>query len=259
MKYVSGDYQNLLEKYVDVAGETRGEGDDETAEQFQQAREKQQSLAEDVQEYQDTRAEYEEARANGNGTRARELAREMERQAEAIQRNATELQRIFERISNRTAVDMTEAHRAIENVSENVSEQQAAVREATFVETRLEVEVNTTRISFKNPLELSGTLFAANGTPIANATVSIQVGSRSYTVTTDTEGRFSLTHRPTTMTIGEQSLDVSYIPRTTAIYLGSNAALSVNVTQVRSTMTVSMAPTSVRGRCHRNWLCYRRW
>jgi len=238
--YVGDDYDDALGKYVDVAGETRVEGDDETAEQFQQAREKQQSLAEDVQEYQETRAEYEEARANGNETRARELARELERQAEAIQRNASELQRIFERISNRTAVDMTEAQRAIENVSENVSEQQAAVREATFVETRLSLSTDVETISFTEPLEATGRLVAANGSPVADRRVRVRVGEQTLTTRTDAAGRFTLRYRPTTMPVGEQAVTVRYVPANSSIYLGSNERISVTVAQVQPHLEVAI-------------------
>lgn len=240
---VGDDYRDLLGKYVDVAGETRGEG--ETADQFERARETQRDLVDDVQAYRETREEYREAKANGNEQRARRLAREMDRQAEAIQRNGTKLNRTYEQIGNATSLDTDREQQAIANVTENVTEQQQAVENETFVSTSLAASVEDREVSFTDPLVVTGQVTAANGTPVADARVVLAVGDRQVEVRTDEDGRFSLTYRPTTAAVGEQNVSVQFLPQDASVYLGSETTVDVVVGQVTPTLSVDSQTDAV--------------
>lgn len=229
---VGEDYRQLLGKYVDVTGET-GERDDGSVDRFAQARETQDELVSQVQEYQETREEYREAKENGDEERARELARDLQRQADEIDDTSRQLERQYDTITNSTAVNLTGSSQAVGTVRSDVSEQQAAIRTEAFVETRLSLSTDAETISFTEPLEATGRLVAANGSPLSNRSVRFHVGAQNVTTTTDAEGRFVLTYRPTTVPVGEQSLPVRYVPANASKYLGADVNVSVTVEQVQ--------------------------
>lgn len=243
---VLGDgYDSQLSKYVDVAGETPGESDDRTAEDFRAAKESQQEFASTVEEYRTTREQYLEARREGDEDRARELARELERLEDGVNRTGANLTRRYERLGNGTDVDLSVAQQAINETTENVSSQQASVRRETFVRTTLAVQPNATTASFLRPLEVSGTLTAANGTKLADRRIVVELGSRHIEGRTNGTGAFAVTVRPTLAPSGPQSVTVRYVPRNASAYLGTTANASVNVTQVEPTVDVSRSPQAV--------------
>jgi hypothetical protein len=232
-EYVGEEYRDRYGQYVEVAGETSTDRDDESADAFEAAREDQDELVLQVRTFRETREEYRAAKEADDEERARRLARELQRQADAINGTAADLKGHYGRISNTTSANMSEGSTAVREVRRNVSEDVDAVRREEFVATDLSLSVASTEISFVEPLEATGRLVTANGTPVADRRVRFHVGARQVTTRTDDEGRFSLTYRPTTIPVGEQTVAVRYVPENASVYLGSSEQVSVTVEQVQ--------------------------
>jgi hypothetical protein len=232
------DYDRDLGKYVDVAGET---GSEETAERFEDASTQTQEYADAVESYRETRAEYEEARANGNTERARELARELQEDADRVNRTASALSETYETLENQTGVDLSESIERIETTRTNVAEETEEIAQTEFTETQLSVSASETTVSFTDPLRLTGRLTTVNGTALADRSVTLRLGAQRQTVETDTAGRFSTQYRPTTLPTGEQSLTATYLPASDSLYAGSSTTLPVTVSAVTPTVDVTSA------------------
>ncbi|WP_340099011.1 DUF4129 domain-containing protein [Salinibaculum salinum] len=238
-------YDDTLGKYVEVAGETDGGGDDETSEQFQQAKENQRELASDTEEYRETVREYREARQNGNETRARRLARDANRLATSINQTITGLNRTYGTVSNQTGVDVTDTVQVLEDIERNVTTQQADINEDLFEETNLTVSVRESSVSFVNPARVTGQITLENGTALAQRTVTLQIGGRTVLAQTDTEGRFSARYRPTVVPLGPQNLTVTYLPTNDSVYLASSATIAVDISQTDPDISLDDPPQTV--------------
>jgi len=230
------DYDERLEQYVDVAGET-GEGED-TGETYRDVRESQRDLATQAERFESASERYERARENGNETAARQAAREMNRLGDRIGRSGANTTRGYVTLENQTGVDTDPERAVVQNLTADVSDRRQAVRQATFVETELTVLEATRTISFTDPLELTGRLTAESGTAVANREVTIAVADRPHATTTDAEGRFTVSYRPRTLRANATSVEVAYVPRNESAYLGSNVSGPVDVQQVEPTITV---------------------
>jgi hypothetical protein len=230
------DYDRDLSKYVDVAGET---GSEETADRFEDASTQTQEYADAVESYRETRAEYQEARANGNTERARELARELQEDADRVNRTATTLSETYETLENETGVDLSESIESIETTRTNVREEIETIVQTEFTETQLSVSAAETAVSFTDPLRLTGQLTTVNGTALADRSVTLRLGGQRQTVETDAEGRFSTQYRPTTVPTGDQSLTATYVPASDSLYAGSSTTLPVTVRAVTPTVEIT--------------------
>jgi hypothetical protein len=238
-------YDDILGKYVDVAGETDGGGDDETAEQFQEAKENQQNLSSETQDYRETVREYREARQNGNETQARQLGREANRLAGNINRTITILNGTYRTIGNQTEADVTDTLRVLGEIRTNVTTQQAEINDDLFVTTALSVRAQRANGSFVNPIPLSGRVTVENGTALANRTISIRVGSQIMRVPTDPQGRFSASYRPTIAPTGQQDIRVTYFPVNSSVYLTSRDRISVTISQTQPKISLRDVPQTV--------------
>jgi len=230
------EYDALLDKYVDVEGES---GDGSGSDSFEQASENQQEYSNAVQEYNETYQEYTEAKEDGDEARARELARKLNRLEDRVTESNRNVTRSYTELENATGSDLSEARSTISNTTRQVQEQQDEVVSETFVRTNLSVRSNVSTFSFENPATFTGQLTRENGTPVQNETVRIRLGGIARSVKTDGEGRFSLTYRPVRLSRATESISVVYEPADRSVYLGSNASLSLDVTPVTADLTVS--------------------
>ena len=237
------DYDGLLGNYVEVAGDT--DGGEETTQEFEDARDEQRELANRTEEYRETVRQYREARQNGNETRARRLARESNRLAEDINRTAGDLNRTYRRLENQTSVDLTDAIGAVGDLRTNVTTQQAQINRDLFVRTALSASARRPAVSFLNPTTVTGAITLENGTVLANRTVSLRIGGRTVTVTTDADGRFSTNYRPTIAPLGRQNVTVRYLPRNESVYLASNDTISVDISQTRTDINLDATSQKV--------------
>ncbi|TMT87957.1 hypothetical protein E2L06_10785 [Haloterrigena sp. H1] len=240
--YVGEDYRERLGQYVDVAGETDGESQED---EFEEAGEKQSRLSDTVQEYRETKDEYEAAREEGNEQRARERARELETLANEIESLGGSVRESYDKIENQTNADLSEADTAVENVTETIQTEQAVVREQSFEKTELTLTSERETISFLEPLVATGELRTADGTPIANEEIRLTIGNHTKWVTTDSAGAFTLEYRPTDEQLSTDKLAVQYVPKTESVYLGDETNVSVSIEQAEPTVSLSEVSSEV--------------
>lgn len=241
-EYVGEEYRMQLEQYVDVAGQTAGEGH---AEQFEKAGEQQARLSDAVREYRATKAQYEAARQAGNEDRARERARKLEALATEIASLGGSIRENYAEIEGATDADLSTPDAAIANTTETIQTEQASVREREFEETELRVWSDRESISFREPLIATGELWTGNGTPIANEEIRLAIGNQTKRVTTDAAGGFPLEYRPTDEPLTTDELTVRYVPDTQSPYLGTEATVNVSIDQVEPTVTIDNASSPV--------------
>jgi len=234
--YVDEEYRERLGQYVDVAGETDGESQED---EFEEAGEKQSRLSDTVQEYRETKDEYEAAREAGDEERARERARELETLANEIESLGGSVRESYDKIENQTNSDLSEADTAVENVTQTIQTEQAAVREQSFEKTELTLTAERETISFLDPLVAAGELRTADGTPIANEEIRLDVGNHTKWVTTDSAGAFALEYRPIDEQLSTNELAVQYVPKTQSVYLGDETNVSVSIEQTEPTVSLS--------------------
>ncbi|MFC4406283.1 DUF4129 domain-containing protein [Haloarchaeobius iranensis] len=235
---VGDEYDGLLAQYVDVAGETDAQVDDETADTLTETRETQRAFAETAEAYEETYEEYQTAKANGNEARARELARELDTLAERLRGQNRNLTDNYRRLGNQTGQDFSGTIQRFDGVTGNTTSQAAEIRGAELVRTTLVVRPNRTRTSFTRPVELRGELRVA-GNETLPSEVQFTVAGTSRTVAVGPNGSVSLPYRPVTVPVGDTRLNVTYVPESTSLYLGSNASVDVTVLAESPTVTLS--------------------
>lgn len=239
------EYNETLEEYADLAEQTSGSEDDEVASRLQNTTDSHREYVSAVEKYRQTQAAYEEAKENGNETRARKLARELERLATQINQTGSTLTRNYEAVENETESNLTDVQQSITNTSTNVTTQQTSVRRTEFTRTTLTVDYYTRNISFRDPLVVNGTLATVNGTRLENQTIAVSLRSQTAQTETTANGSFSLTVRPTLLPRGTQQITVRYLPKNTSVYLDSHTTQTVNVTATTPTVTLTHHPDRV--------------
>lgn len=235
---VGPDYNEQLRRYVDVAGETNSEGDEQTASQFQEAAQNQREFANAAEEYEATYDEYQEAVDSGDEERARELARELQRLSEKTEESGTALEENYANISGSTNQDLSEGSQTISNERESIELQQREVQELEFVGTNLVIESPSEPISFDNPLVVSGSLTDEDGDPIDSEEVSFVINERTVTTTTDEDGEFTLVYRPTVLSTDTESLEITYQPEPGSQYATASTTVPVTVEQSQPEVTI---------------------
>jgi hypothetical protein len=257
---VVGDrYNKLLGKYVDVAGRTKGTKDDQRIKKFKSAKENQAKYSSKVGEYRRTYKKYQRAKENGNDQKARSLARRLNNLSTSINRTSGNLTNNYQTISNSTGADLSPQQETIQKITSNVTHQTAEVRSAEFVKTEISAEIESSEVSFQEPITVTGELVDENGTELSNETIRLQLGeNRATTATTDEDGDFTITGRPALLPLGQQTLTIEHVPNASSIYLGSNTTVEADIQQTQPTITLSQSPKhgrfnktiTVSGRVH---------
>ncbi|MFC7202628.1 DUF4129 domain-containing protein [Haloferax namakaokahaiae] len=238
------DYDDSLGKYVEVDGETDGDG---AGDQYATVQETQRAYIETVQSFRETRSAYRAAKQAGDDARARELARRLTRLADDAERQSARISTAFAVISNRTGSDLSESQTRLASIQANVSEQRDAVVEREFVDTRMAVESYDQEISFTDPFVLSGTLVAENGTPVDVDTARFTIGKQTIRTPVRADGSFTLTYRPTRVPVNTSTLTVHYRPASTSLYRTTTRSLAVSITQTDATARVTEPARSAYG------------
>ncbi|MFC5973399.1 DUF4129 domain-containing protein [Halomarina salina] len=238
-KLVGDQYSDRLDQLVDVAGET------ETTRTYRRTQENQREMANATNDYRETYDDYRDARENGNNERARELARELEGDAQRVRENARDTRDGFGGLGNQTGQNFTDARTAVTEVEQNITDTQEQVRRSTFEATNLSVSADGEAVSFIDPLALSGELTTENGSVIAEEDIRLQVGNRTYRTETDEEGAFTVDYRPTELPLNISALPVEYQPAGSSPYLNSSTTVPVDVEQVTPTVSVNASPQRI--------------
>lgn len=251
-------FDTRLEKYVTVANKTADTKDNQIATEFKTIKQQQQNFSQTVARYRTVQEQYRAAQRQGNETRARQLARELAQLHTQLQQTNTTLTHQYQTLANLTGTNFTRTQQTITTVTQNITTQQATIRNETFVQTHLTLNRTSPTASFRQPIVLTGTLTAANGTPIANRTLVAAVGPQRIQTQTNATGAFRVRVRPTLVERGTQPITVTYQPQATAIYLGARAQVPINITQVTPTVTLAHSTATaafndtvaVQGRIH---------
>ncbi|QFU82264.1 hypothetical protein [Natronorubrum aibiense] len=232
-EYVDEEYRDRFEQYVDVAGDTESGANNS----YEEAQNEQEELTDSVEEYQDLKSQYEASRETGNEERARELARELEVLSNDIESSSQQLQDHYGAISEDEDIDLSDASAAIETVNQDVQTEQEVIRESEFVETELTIEPTNTDISFTEPLVGTGELRTADGEPIANEEIRLDIGNQTIQAETDGAGSFDFEYRPISAPLSAETVTVRYAPETQSVYFGSETDVAVSIEQVEPTIT----------------------
>jgi|GEM_PF-690847 len=232
------DYRDLLGKYVDVAGDTTGDGDDQTANRLQDASTTQREYVDEVRSFRETYDEYQAAKANGNEARARRLARNLSATGDRVQQLSQNLTADLLAVQNTTDVQFGETIATTRNITETITSREQSVTAAEFVATRLEVSATESTVSFSNPLTITGQVSSENGSAVAGESATVVVGSQRARVTLDADGRFTVSFRPVTTPERADTVSVRFRPVDTSRYLGSNGTVPVDIRQATPTVTV---------------------
>lgn len=238
------DYPDFLSRYATVERDI--EGDDETAETFEDTRDAQRAFADDDETFWEAYDEYEDARESGDDDRRRQAARELLEIAANMDQRSSTLTALFSQLGTQTGVEFEDAVDAVERSNEEVQETADVIETAEFIETDLTVERNATAASFEDPVELSGELVDESGEPIPDARIVLIVDDRRIVTTTTAEdGRYELAYRPTVTPTGDTELTVVYDPSMQSSYLGSEASTHVDVRPVEVALELADATDTV--------------
>lgn len=111
------------------------------------------------------------------------------------------------------------------------------------VNTTLDVQDVSGSVSYTNPATIRGTLRTANGTPVANEQIRLEIENRTRLVETDGNGSFTFQYRPRSARTGTTDVSIRYIPDQSSVYRGDAATVTTSVTQVTPTLTLNRSPS----------------
>lgn len=236
-RLVGENYTQTLSTYESLSNK------DGAVAAFAGAQSNQQSYIAIIREYERTREQYRTAAQNGNDSGTRQLSRKLTRLADASNLTATRLKQNYSRIEGRTSVNLDDASSTVDAGQQWVAEQQAQIDLAALTRTQLQAETDAERVSFGSPATIRGTLTAANGSAIADRTVTFELDGQRVMTETDASGGFAFEYRPTTVKPTE-SVTVEYVPTETSPYTQASAQLPLRVEQTTGRLSLSEAPSN---------------
>ena len=242
---LDGEYQTYLSKYSELAAETPTSQDDRLAQAFAVLEAGQISYTKSVRMYVDDYQSFREAMADGNKTRARMIARHLENQTTQLNRTGTSLAHRYVNVSNVTTRDLNTSRETILAITHNISRRQAVVRKTLFNKTKINVTVYPSRISHRQPGTIRGRLSTINESPIANQRIRLRIAGKLVHTQTNEMGHFSVLYRPTTVTAGQQTITIQYLPDDSSKYLPSASSFNTTINRVRPEITINHRPSEV--------------
>jgi hypothetical protein len=248
------EYQERLDQYVEVAGETGGAGartggsGNQTPEDFSEElrliSDRQANLSRTLSRYNDTLAEYRAPRDRGNAKDVRTVARRLVTLTTRLEELDRELQSEYERLAA-FGVNVTQEHESLNATISDTTHTTERITEEAFVRTTLTVSGESEAISYRDLLRVEGQLVDANGTPISGARIVIPDPAGPSTTRTDDDGRFSLTYRPVGRSIENETVPVAYRPAPTSPYQAAEQPVAVDISAVDGTLTIDAVSESV--------------
>lgn len=237
------DYDARLDQYATIAEET---GSESGATAFEETRDAQVTYANETERFESTYAAYQRARAANETERARELARELDRSAAAVNDSAAQLAAAYLFLENATGTDQADRLTTINQTQASVLERAEAVRETEFVGTAITLTANRSNATIRDPVSVTGRLVDEDNEPLRNARVTLSAEEQLGTTRTDANGSFSLRYRPDPTTeAGEQSLSIAYDPDPQSQYRASSKTLTIRVDPVAPAINISGTPDRV--------------
>jgi len=234
-------FEEDLERYVNVAGETESQEDDRIADTFNETRQTQRNFTEQASEFQRVYEDYQAALAAGETNRARELAKRLDRLASRINETSRTLTDRYGSLANETGVSFDDGQRTVQNLTNRTVAEAENVVEETLVRTELQVESVSPLASYPQPLVIEGQYVAVNGTAISGAEIVLATPGPESNATTTTDSEFELRHRPVDLETGVRNLTVSAIPSNGSVYLPATTTITSDIQAVKPDVSISDA------------------
>jgi len=179
-----------------------------------------------------------------NRTAVYRSAHQLSRLADAVDRTGTRLTDRYERLGNLSNGNFTAARASITESVGNVTTRQGTVRNRTFVPTELTVDGHSRTASFSDPLYVRGSV-AANGTGVANGTLTVTAGEQTLRTTTGPNGTFTVSYRPTLVSANRTNVTVAYVPENDSAHAPASERFAVNFTRETPQVGVTVEPDSL--------------
>ncbi|RDI69683.1 hypothetical protein [Halopelagius longus] len=229
------EYADLLSKYAEIEAER---GNEELASEFERAAIEQRNLTLAAQEFNETLEAYQEAKRRGDEEEARRLAHRLNNISTRANVSEDRVREAYTNLSRETDENFSEARTRVAAVEENLTSTRNEIVAAELRATRLTLTTDDSHASFVDPMRVEGRLTLPNGSAVAEREITVAVGDRRYRTQTDSEGRFQLDYRPTTLSVNASEVTVRYVPDGASVYTASNGTLPISVEQVTATVDV---------------------
>lgn len=238
-------YQSDAIRLTEIAEATENASDDEIAAAYRNASAEQREAIRDAEEFRELYTTYQQARASQNETRARQAASQLAAKFDDINATAADLRKTY---NNLEQVNKSKAKLAQEEINQTLQQARRVTqnaRQSTYIQTNLTTTTIQRTASPTRPFTISGHLRTVNGTPLRNRTIVVGPAAHETTVQTNHTGGFTINHRPTILSSGQQSVTIRYRPNETSGYLGSMSTASVVVTQQEARIELQRVPDAM--------------
>lgn len=180
-----------------------------------------------------------------NTSQRRQLARQLQQRWRAVDRNGTTLIRTYREFADLTAENYSAAIRSVQTSRQTISRTQLVVRERWLIVVNLSARTTKPNGSFVDPIEIAGRLTTANGTPIRESAVTLDIAGQPYRAVLNQAGEFAVSYRPTTIPMNATNVSVKFVPTRSSAYTSSPANVSVAITQATPNVSVRTTPDAV--------------
>ena len=221
-----------LDRYVNVAGDTDTQQDDQVAKRFNETQQAQQNYTEQISEFERLYEAYQEAKEAGDTARARQLAKRLARLGSGINETGKTLADRYGALSNVTGVSLDDGQRAVLNTTNRTLSQVEAVVEQSLVRTELRITSVSPTAAYDDPLVVEGQYVTENGTAIGDSVIALDAPGPGSKTTTASNGSFRLTYRPIDLETGDQTITVSATPDNTSVYLPTTTTVTTDISSV---------------------------
>ncbi|TKR25474.1 hypothetical protein [Natronomonas salsuginis] len=181
-----------------------------------------------------------------NESQERALARTLETRWYRVNRTADRLidsYRTLEEIDNESYAEGIET---VEQSRENVSRRHERVRDEWFVRLQLTAATSDPKGSFLDPIEVSGRVAHADGTPYGNGTMQLRINDQRYVTETNATGHYTVGYRPATIRTNATEVPVEIVPTPDSMVIGlTRPNVPVDIERSTPTVAVSTPPRDV--------------
>ena len=237
--------ESLALRYERLAEQTEETDDDNASVTLQPAAEDQLQFVEAVAEYRSTRTAYRRAKAREGVNRTQELAREVSQRGDRVEIIGTRLTDRYRVIRSNSSLAVTPAIIAVEEVTVNVTQETAEIRNTEFEAPAMRFSTNATTVSFADPAEFSGRLSTQEGIALSNRTIVVQTPGATTRLLTDSTGSFSFTYRPGAVPPGNKTVVARYAPRNDSRYTAVRVGRALPTRNSTGTVAVDGFPSTV--------------
>lgn len=240
---LSGETRKRLDLYIDVSSELDSE---EQAETFNATQSSQKRYTDRVSSFDRTHQRYQQARDSGDDDRARRIARNLTTSYQKSLSSSSKLESDFQEIEQVSGYNTSQIRAIIEARETRLNKTYQQAVDNSFVRTNLAVNASAGTVSFTESLQLSGQVETLTGQPVQNQDIIIKVQGQQYPVTLDSQGEFERQIQPAGVWKNKsKGIHVQYVPQESAIYLGNQTVIPVNVTTTATDVSITSVRESI--------------